>query len=132
MGVDIRRIFKDPEITCFISEAIETVKDYYWYEENCLSHGMQIARDHGRQNDYGFMVHYCDLWGSVGDIRVPGAAIMDDIEEDLRWEMFHKYRPPVFSFFSIPAVLTREGAWYKKEPADRFWQRLMEYKRSFK
>ncbi len=132
MGVDVRRIFKDPEITCFISEAIETVKDYYWYEENCLSHGMELARDYGRQNDYGFMLHYCDLWGQIGDIRVPGAAIMDDIEEDLRWEMFHRYRPPVFSFYSIPAVLTREGAWYKKEAADRFWKRLAEYKQSFK
>jgi hypothetical protein len=129
MGVDIRRLLNDPEITCVITETIESVRDYYWYDENSLAHGRTLAHEHHRQNDYGFMVHYCDAWGQIGDIRTRGAAIMDDIEEDLRWEMIHKYRPPIFSFFSIPAVLVREGAWYNKDAADRFWKRVIDYKR---
>jgi hypothetical protein len=132
MGVDIRRLFKDPEITCFISEAIESVRDYYWYEENCLSHGTELAREYGRERDYGFMVHYPETWGNIGDIRVPHAAIMDDIEEDLRWEMINKHRPPIISFYSVPLLLTQEGAWYQKQAADHFWLRLAEYKQSFK
>jgi len=131
MGVDIRRLLDDPEITCFISETIEPVNDYYWYEENALSHGMELARRHGRERDYGFMVHYCDLWGQTGDVLTPGAGIMDDLQEDLRWEMIHQYRPPVFSFYSIPAVLVKEGAWYRQEAAERFWSRVQEYKRTF-
>jgi hypothetical protein len=67
----------------------------------------------------------------VGDIRTPGAGIMDDTEEDLRWEMIHRYRPPLFSFYSIPAVLVEDGAWYRKDAAEKFWQRVTEYKNSF-
>ncbi|MSS69980.1 MAG: hypothetical protein EXS64_00675 [Candidatus Latescibacteria bacterium] len=131
MGVDLPRLLKDPEVTCFISETVQSVRDYLFYEENPLSHGMALAREAGRPGDYGFMVHYCDAWGQVGDIRAPGGGIMDDVEEDLRWEMIHKYRPPVFSYFSIPTTLVREGAWYQKEAADRFWGRVEEYRRSF-
>jgi len=132
MGVDVRRYFKDPEITCFISETIQSVRDYLYYEENPLSHGMELAREFGREKDYGFMVHYCHMWGQIGDVDTPNVAVMDDIEEDLRWEMIHKYRPPVFSFYSIPTVLVPEGQWYNPAAADRFWQRVVEYKASFK
>lgn len=131
MGVDIRRLLADPEITCFISETTQSPSDYMLYEENYLSHGMELACEYGRQRDYGFMLHYCSSWGHVGGVRHPGGAIMDDMEEDLRWKMIHKYRPPIFSFHSIPLVLVREGAWYRKEAADRFWQRVEDYKRSF-
>ena len=129
MGVDLPRLLKDREITCFISETIQSVRDYLFYEENFLSNGMELAREAGRKSDYGFMVHYCDHWGQVDGLREKAAGIMDDIEEDLRWEMIHKYRPPVISFYSIPAVLVKEGAWYRKGTADRFWKRLAEYKR---
>jgi hypothetical protein len=131
MGVDLRRLLADPEITCFISETVQTVTDYLQCKENPLSHGMELAREQGRERDYGFMVHYCEEWGSVGDIRTPGAGIMDDTEEDLRWEMIHRYRPPLFSFYSIPAVLVEDGAWYRKDAAEKFWQRVTEYKNSF-
>ncbi len=131
MGVDIRRLMKDPELTCFISETLQSVSDYIRYEENPLSHGMELAKEYGRERDYGFMVHYCHLWGQTADIHIPGGGIMDDIEEDMRWEMIHKYRPPIISFYSIPAVLVREGAWYNQESAERFWKRLVEYKNSF-
>lgn len=131
MGVDIRRLLNDPEITCFISETIEPINDYYWYEENALSHGMVLAGAHNRQRDYGFMVHYCNMWGQTNTIFTPGAGIMDDLQENLRWEMIHKYRPPIFSFYSINAVLFEDGAWYNKSAVKTFWRRVDEYKASF-
>jgi hypothetical protein len=131
MGVDLRRLLADPEITCFVGETIQSPSEYNRCEENVLSHGMDMAREYGRAGDYGFMVHYCQRWGACGDIRTPGAAIMDDIQEDLRWEMICKYRPPIFSFYSIPAVLVPQGAWYRKEAADLFWKRVEDYKKSF-
>lgn len=129
MGVDIRRLFKDPEITCFITETVQNAADYMPYEENFLSHGMALARKYGREKDYGFMVHYAPAWGGIGDFNTIGGAIMDDLEEETRWAMIHKYKPPVFSFYSIPLVLTREGAWYHQDAADRFWFRVAEYKK---
>lgn len=131
MGVDCRRLFADPAITCFISETVDSPREYLHYQEHHPAHGMALAAASGRQRDYGFMLHYCDTWGGIADFRTPGAAIMDDVEEDLRWEIIHTLRPPVFSFYSIPAVLVREGAWYQRETADRFWARVAEYKASF-
>lgn len=135
MGVDIRRLLKDPEITCFISETVDSVRTYIGYEENTLSHFADLAKEYGRANDYGFLLHFCDLW-ATGDtqlaLRLPGAGIMDDIEEDMRWEMFYKYRPKIFSFYNVYITLVPDGPWYKKETAERFWKRVKEYKSSFK
>lgn len=128
MGVDIKRILGDEEITCFISETIQSVRDYLFVEDNCPARGMKLAAEAGRSDDYGFMVHYCPTWGGTGDIRAPGAGIMDDIEERLRWDLIRKHKPPVISFYSIPAVLVKEGAWYDAAAADTFWKRLEEYK----
>jgi len=116
MGVDLHRMLDDAELTCFISETVQTVRDYRDSEENYLSRGLEIARAHGRQDDYGFMIHYC-CWD------------MDEAEEALRWEMFHRYRPPVFSFYCIHLILTEGGPHYRAEAARRFWGRVEEYKR---
>ena len=66
MGVDLRALLADRELTCFISETIQSVRDYLGVEENALAVGMRLAREAGRERDYGFMLHYCDAWG--GDI----------------------------------------------------------------
>lgn len=132
MGVDLRALLADPEVTCFVSETIQSVRDYLGVDENPLAVGMRMAREAGRERDYGFMLHYCDSWGGVGDMRTPGGGIMDDLEEDYRWEMLHRYRPPVFSFHSVPAVLVSAGAWYRRAAAERFWRRVEEYRRSFR
>jgi hypothetical protein len=91
---------------------------------------MDLARQAGREADYGFLLHYCDLWSH--DLRSPHAGIMDDIEENLRWEMIHKHRPSLLSLYSVPVLLVKEAPWYRKETADLFWKRLAEYKRTFK
>ena len=119
MGVDLHRMLDDPELTCFISETVQRVGDYADSEENYLSRGMEIAREHGRSRDYGFMVHYC-CWE------------MDEAEEAQRWEMIHRYRPPVFSFYCIHLILTEGGAHFRPEVARRFWDRVDEYKRSWR
>ena len=131
MGVDLRRLLKDPQLTCFISETVQTPRDYLGYEENSLSLGMDMARARGRTGDYGFLLHYCECWGQAGDLRTPRAGIMDDVEEDLRWQMIHQYRPSLLSFYSVPLVLVKEGAWYDQTAAGRFWERLDEYRRSW-
>jgi hypothetical protein len=131
MGVDLGHLLRDSELTCFISETVTSPRDYLRYDENCLSHGMDMVREAGREEDYGFLLHYCELWGQAGDLRTPDGGIMDEIEEDLRWEMIHKYRPSLLSFYSTPLVLAEEGQWYNKAAADRFWARLDEYRRSF-
>lgn len=117
MGVDLRRVLRDPEITCVISETVPSVREYWGYEENCLSRGIEIAAEEGRTLDYGFMLHYC-CWE------------MDEVEEELRWQMFHKYLPPLFSMYSVPPILTEAGQHYDKQKAERFWQRLGKYKRA--
>lgn len=130
MGIDTRRLFQDANLTCFIAETIASPRDYWFYEENALSHGMAFAREHGRDDSYGFMLHYDHTWN--GNIPDDFNNIMDPIEEDLRWEMFHRHRPPVFSYYSIARDLVPGGAWYahNAEQVTRFWKRVEEYKRT--
>lgn len=57
---------------------------------------------------------------------------MDLVEEDLRWEMIHRYRSGTLSHDSIARDLAPGGQWYghNREQADRFRGRLDEYPRA--
>jgi hypothetical protein len=92
---------------------------------------MRLARQAGRSSDVGFMIHSSDHWGAIADFMTPGAVVWDDIEEKLHWDMIHKYRPPILSFYSVLAALVPGRPWYDKTMADLFWKRLQEYKQSF-
>jgi hypothetical protein len=129
MGVDIHRLLQDEEIKCFITETFASPREFLDQEENVVSAGFDLAARYGRSGDYGVLLHGCESWGGIGDIRTPGACVWDREEEDRRWELIHKYQPALLSFYSVPALLVREGAWYEKTAADYFWSRLAEYKK---
>jgi hypothetical protein len=118
MGVDIHRMMDNPEYTTFIMETVSPPREYFDYEENNLSCFKRIAGERGRADDFGLLLHYC-CWE------------MDEREEEMRWEMIHKYRPPVLSMYTVVQILTEDGHYYKPDAAQRFWRRLDEYKRSF-
>jgi hypothetical protein len=109
----------DPEYACFIMETVVSPREYLGYDENNLSCFKRIAEEHGRAGDFGFLLHYC-CWD------------MDDKEEELRWEMIHRYRPPVLSMYTVVQLLTEDGLHYKPDAAKRFWERLDAYKRSLR
>jgi hypothetical protein len=131
VGVDIHRILADPEITCVIAEVNQPVCDYCHCEENSLSNIAQLAGEAGRAADWGFMLHSTDWLGGIGR-DVPGGGILDDIQEGLRWEMFAKYRPRCFSFYSVHLALVPGGAWFNERDAAAFWRRVADYKQSWK
>ena len=127
----LRRILADPEITCVIMESMPSPREYLFLEENCLAVLMRLGREARRAADVGFMIHSCDHWNGVPDVRAPGSVVWDDIDEDLLWQIFEKSRPPIFSFYSVRCSLVPEGIWYDPVMSERFWQRVIEYKRSF-